>query len=121
MVQSSQSSKAFDASSLLIMIDLMRDPKSQQLTTTIATPTTKNTTTSKTTTISTTTTTTTKTTTKTTTIDCNKGTYFAHLTDCKKFIQCDNGYPVVKDCAAGTAWSNPITTCDFIANVPSCK
>ncbi|CAL4141770.1 unnamed protein product, partial [Meganyctiphanes norvegica] len=42
--------------------------------------------------------------------------YWPHPTDCHMFIQCTPYGPQEMHCAPGTAWSQPITTCDWEVN-----
>ncbi|XP_035701257.1 integumentary mucin C.1-like, partial [Folsomia candida] len=45
-------------------------------------------------------------------------TYHPFAYDCRKFIQCTNGYPVVHCCAPGTVWDQGLHTCNHAANSP---
>lgn len=42
--------------------------------------------------------------------------YWPHPTDCHMFIQCTPYGPQEMSCAPGTAWTQALTTCDFVAN-----
>lgn len=41
----------------------------------------------------------------------------AHPTDCRKFLNCNNGATVIQDCGPGTAFNPMISVCDHIHNV----
>lgn len=40
-----------------------------------------------------------------------------HPTDCRKFLNCNNGATVVQDCGPGTAFNRMMSVCDHIHNV----
>ena len=42
----------------------------------------------------------------------NNGLHIPHPTDCKKFIQCDKCYAVIKICPAGTAFDESLGNCN---------
>merc|ERR1712008_526377 len=42
----------------------------------------------------------------------NNGFHIPHPTDCKKFVQCDKCYAVVKICPAGTAFDESLGICN---------
>jgi len=46
--------------------------------------------------------------------------YRSYEGDCSKFIQCWNGRPFVKTCAAGLVWNKERNYCDWKYNVPEC-
>ncbi|XP_046659634.1 probable chitinase 10 isoform X2 [Homalodisca vitripennis] len=53
-------------------------------------------------------------------IKCIDGDYKLYPYDCAKFMQCDHGGWVVRDCAPGTHWNPAIEKCDWPYNV-DCK
>ncbi|XP_039962936.1 uncharacterized protein LOC120776390 isoform X3 [Bactrocera tryoni] len=52
-------------------------------------------------------------------ITCPEGAtgIYPHPSDCRKFLNCDNGITNIQDCGPGTAWNAKLETCDFIKNV----
>ena len=42
----------------------------------------------------------------------NNGLHIPHPTDCKKFVQCDKCYAVVKICPAGTSFDESLGNCN---------
>ena len=42
----------------------------------------------------------------------NNGVHIPHPTDCKKFVQCDKCYAVVKICPAGTTFDEILGNCN---------
>ena len=44
----------------------------------------------------------------------NNGFHIPHPTDCKKFVQCDKCYAVVKICPAGTAFDESLGNCNHV-------
>ena len=42
----------------------------------------------------------------------NNGFHIPHPTDCKKFVQCDKCYAVVKICPAGTSFDGSLGNCN---------
>ena len=46
----------------------------------------------------------------------NNGVHIQHPTDCKKFIQCDKCYAVVKICPAGTSFDESVGNCNHDLN-----
>merc|ERR1712212_379155 len=51
-------------------------------------------------------------------IDCSKGQYWPHPTDCHMFIQCAPYGPQEMPCAPGTVWDQSILTCNHQATTP---
>ncbi|XP_065088006.1 peritrophin-1-like [Ochlerotatus camptorhynchus] len=43
--------------------------------------------------------------------------HLQHPADCAKFVTCDWGVEVVRDCAPGTLWNDAVKTCDHTRNV----
>lgn len=41
---------------------------------------------------------------------------FAHPSDCTKFVTCNFGSPIIKDCGLGTSFNNIIKNCDYMLN-----
>merc|ERR1712203_89650 len=46
----------------------------------------------------------------------NNGVHIPHPTDCKKFVQCDKCYAVVKICPAGTSFDENLGICNHDLN-----
>ena len=46
----------------------------------------------------------------------NNGLHIPHPTDCKKFVQCDKCYAVVKICPAGTSFDENLGICNHDLN-----
>lgn len=46
-------------------------------------------------------------------------TYFPYPYDCRKFIECTNGVPIVHNCAPLTVWDQSLLTCNH-ESVTSC-
>ena len=44
----------------------------------------------------------------------NNGLHIPHPNDCKKFVQCDKCYAVVKICPAGTAFDESLGNCNHV-------
>ena len=47
----------------------------------------------------------------------NNGVHIPHPTDCKRFVQCDKCYAVVKICPAGTAFDESLGNCNHDDNL----
>lgn len=43
--------------------------------------------------------------------------HFSHATNCAKFVTCDWGKEVIRNCAPGTLWNDFVKTCDHPRNV----
>lgn len=52
-------------------------------------------------------------------VECEPGAsgLYPHPTDCKKFLNCDNGRTFVQDCGPGTAFNGITKVCDWPQNV----
>lgn len=45
-------------------------------------------------------------------------TYFPYPHDCRKFIVCTNGHPILQCCAPGTVWDNDASICNHESVTP---
>lgn len=43
--------------------------------------------------------------------------FIAHATDCNKYYQCNNGYPLKQSCPEGLYWNDIQKNCDWPRNV----